>query len=72
MFDDDARKAFLFLKEALANSPVLFVPDDTKPYTLVTDASDFGCGTVLMQEDRPVAFWSYKMLPAERNYSVGD
>ena len=72
VFDNDAKQAFEHLKLALTHAPVLAIPDDSKPYTLVTDASGFGCGGVLLQDGRPVSFWRYKMLPAERNYSVGE
>ena len=71
-FDASARTAFKTLKHSLTHAPVLTVPDDSKPYVLVTDASGYGCGAVLMQDNRPVGFWSYKMLPAERNYHTGE
>ena len=71
-FDETTRTAFQALKRALTNTPVLAVPDDTQPYVMVCDASGFGCGAVLMQDSRPVAYWSYKMNPAERNYHAGE
>ena len=39
-------------------------------FELVCDASGFGLGGVLLQSGRPIAFWSRKMLPAEKNYHV--
>ena len=37
-------------------------------FDLVCDASGIGLGGVLLQAGRPIAFWSRKMLPAEKNY----
>ena len=71
-FDDCARKAFQDIKNALIQAPVLAVPDPSKGYELVCDASGFGCGAVLLQGNRPVAFWSYKMSPAETRYHAGE
>ena len=45
-------------------------PDETKPYEVVTDASDYGLGAVLLQEGRPIAFESRKLNSAELNYTV--
>jgi hypothetical protein len=65
-FSAPARKAFTALKHALTHAPVLAFPDDSTPYELVSDASGFACGAVLLQEGRPVAFYSYKMNAAKR------
>ena len=49
---------------------MLRTPDESKPYEVVTDASAYGLGAVLLQEGHPVAFESRKLNPAELNYTV--
>jgi hypothetical protein len=71
-FDASARASFGALKHALTHAPILAVPDPSLGYEMVCDASGFGCGAVLLQEERPVAFWSYKMNPAETRYHAGE
>jgi hypothetical protein len=58
--------AFQRLKWAVTSVPCLILPDDTKPYWIETDASDFANGMCLMQmgEDgklHPTAFDGQKL-----------
>ena len=62
----------------LLPGPVLAVPDFEARFFVVTDASGYGVGAVLMQNDattaarRPLAFHSARLSDAERNYPVGE
>jgi hypothetical protein len=64
--------SFKELKRRLSSTPVLALPDFSKPMHIRTDASNFAVGGVLFQvEDnveRPIAFTSRKMKPAELKY----
>ncbi|GBG81573.1 hypothetical protein CBR_g32564 [Chara braunii] len=56
---------FAGLKQALTRAPVLKLSDPTMPFVLTTDASQYGIGAVLQQDDgnglRPVEFMSKKI-----------
>ncbi|KAL3133598.1 hypothetical protein ABBQ32_14219 [Trebouxia sp. C0010 RCD-2024] len=65
----ECKQAFEKLKLALVGAPVLAIPDPTAPFDLITDSCGYGIGAVLMQHDKPVAFYSRKMTDAERNYA---
>jgi hypothetical protein len=76
VWGDEQQKAFDELKSRLMSAPVLAHPDPLRQYILNTDASGFAIAAVLSQEQadgtvRPVAYYSHKMSPAERNYMVG-
>ena len=69
------QKAFDELKRALCSTTVLKSPDFSRQFILQTDASNRGVGAVLSQRDaegvdRPVAYFSRKLLPREENYSA--
>ena len=67
------RKCFATLHSALCETLVLKLPDFSKPFVMESDASDLAVGAVFLQKynDRfhPVAYFSKKYLPAERNYA---
>lgn len=71
-WSDICKKAFEEVKKALTQAPVLALPDPTKPYVVLADASIHGTGGILMQEDRVVAYLSHKFDSAQRNYSTTD
>jgi hypothetical protein len=53
--------AFNVLKDKLTHAPLLQLPDFNKTFELECDASGIGLGGVLLQEDKPVAYFSEKL-----------
>ena len=45
------QEAFEYLKKRLVTIPILVHTDFNKPFTIMTDASALGLGTVLLQKD---------------------
>ena len=68
------QKSFEDLREALCSAPVLKHPEFYERFILTTNASDFAVGAILNQgplgEDRPIAYMSKIMKPAEKNYTT--
>lgn len=67
--------AFQELKEIVCNPPVLAIPNLNAEFLLFTDASEIGCGSVLMQKDdednnRAVGYFSKKFTKSERCLSI--
>jgi len=72
----DCEKAFQHLKQICASEPVLKTPNWSKPFVMHTDTSGYALGVVIAQEHddsmHPIAFHSWSLLPAERNYDIHD
>lgn len=72
------KDSFEVLKKAITSMPVLMLPQDSQPFKLEADTSDFATGAVLSQlnlEDNkwhPVAFMSKSMSETKRNYEIHD
>jgi hypothetical protein len=66
--------AFDTLKNICISKPVLRSPDWTKKFILETDASGYALGAVISQEFEdgvhPIAFHSWSLQPAEKNYNA--
>ena len=54
----------------LSAAPVLALADMTAPLQVICDASGHGCGSVLQQNRRAVAYYSDRMNQHEKNYST--
>jgi len=62
----------------VTTAPVLVSPQDSEPFRVEANSSDFATGAVLSQQstaDRkwhPVAFYSKSLSSVERNYEIHD
>ncbi|WVZ52045.1 hypothetical protein U9M48_003140 [Paspalum notatum var. saurae] len=65
-------KAFNTLKDKLTHAPLLQLSDFGKTFEFKCDASGIGIGGVLLQEGKPVAYFSEKLNGPSLNYSTYD
>ncbi|XP_071824592.1 uncharacterized protein [Apostichopus japonicus] len=75
VWSEETENGFNKIKAILISEPVLIAPDFQKQFKLATDASDIGCGGVLMQVgedgiDHPISYFSKKFDKHQRNYST--
>ena len=68
------QEAFIHLKEAIVQAPILHYPNPNKPYIIYMDASDDSCGAQLSQEHDgtkfPVAFLSHTFTETQCKWST--
>jgi hypothetical protein len=65
-------QAFHTLIDKLTHAPLLQLPDFGKTFELECDASGIGIGGVLLQEGKPITYFSEKLSGASLNYSTYD
>jgi hypothetical protein len=64
--------SFNILIDKLTHAPLLQLPDFGKTFELECDASGIGIGGVLLQEGKPIAYFSEKLSGPPLNYSTYD
>jgi len=73
-WNEELETAFNQLKGALADKPILKLPDVEREFTVRTDASNRAIGCVLLQEYEgvmhPIAYASKKLTEREMKYAV--
>ena len=73
----DCQESFEKIKSILLSTAILMAPDFQKLFKLFVDASDVGCGAVLLQEDtqgvdHPVLLLFPEFNCHQRNYCTGE
>jgi RNase H-like domain found in reverse transcriptase/Integrase zinc binding domain len=66
----ECQHAFDEMRRIIAEDVLLVYPDVNQPFDIYTDASDYQMGAAIIQNGRPVAYWSRKLSDAQRNYST--
>ena len=73
---DKEKSTFDTLRSQITSTPILTLPDNSKPYHVEADSSDFTTRAVLSQKNseddkwHPVTFLSKSLSPVERNYKI--
>ncbi|KAF3676715.1 Type I inositol-1,4,5-trisphosphate 5-phosphatase CVP2 [Capsicum annuum] len=74
---DQSTQVFEKLKVAMTTTPVLALSDFSQPFVIECDASDLGIGAVLLQNNKPIAFFTrvlarqHQLLPAYEKELTG-
>ena len=68
----EQQEAFDKMKGTISEETLLMFPDFKKTFHVYTDASDHQLGAVIMQDDKPLAFYSQKMNSVQKWYTTGE
>lgn len=69
-WDNIDQKNIQAIKEEIISEITLNHPDLNNPFVLKTDACDKAFGAVLLQNNKPIRFFRYKLKGSELNYTI--
>jgi hypothetical protein len=69
---DEMKKEFDKMCLLMAADALAAYPDHNKQFDIYTDASDFQLGACIIQEGKPVAYFSRKLTKSQQNYTTMD
>ena len=58
------------MKKSISRETLLVNSNFSKPFVIHTDASKVQLGVVISQDNKPIAFYSRKLNPAQVNYTT--
>ena len=70
VWSDTQEQAFTRLKQLRAEAPTLVYFDPSKQLVIQCDASNYGLGSALLQDGRPIAYASHALTDAETMYAI--
>ena len=68
----EQQKAFDDMKKIISKETLLNFPDFNKEFHIYPDASDYQLSAVIMQDNKPLAFYSRKINQTQKNYTTGE
>ena len=71
-WEAEQQEAFEKIKEVISQETLLTFPRFDIPFHVYTDASNKQLGAVIMQEGKPLAFYSRKLNHAQKKYTTGE
>lgn len=69
-WEECAQQAFEALKLVMTQTPILAMPNFSQPFVIEADASGFGVGVVLMQNGKPISYFSRMLSSKARQCSI--
>jgi putative transposase len=67
------QEAFEKIKTLISKETILTFPNFNEPFHIYTDASKYQLGVVvIMQNDKPIAFYSRKLNSVQKRYTTGE